>query len=841
MKRGLTLLLSIALVVGCDAAAPDGITFEDPHRTPIGGDAGARLDGSLCAHPELGCPCAGDPPIDCYLDPTLGGGGSMTCHAGTRYCRSGTWTACESITDYTIHTTGSELLTGPDPCNPCDPRCFGFRDTPTTGDLTPSDSSGAEYDPGRGGIRPVSTMPVSVPLIDSDGDGIPDVADDCVGAGAFRAADGSCYGDTFFYHTLPMGAPAVIDSAPIRIQIRTADIYFLMDTTGSMGGELTRLRTDLTSGTFLPGCSGGIIGAIRCTIPDAFFGVGFHDDYNYGGYGSPGDLVYRNTQDITGTLSLAQSAVNALVIHGGNDGPESQIPALWAIATGGGLGTYASARTTCPAGTFGYPCFRAGTIPIVIHITDAPYHNGPANAYPYCLGSTSGGTFTFPTPTAVTTTTQAERLGAPYDGGSNYDMGNITGLTRSYTGSTGGSAVNDYDFGCNSGARDAGFRFTLTSAQNTIITLEGSSYDTVLGVFPLGGSGWCNDDAVGLQSELTLSLAAGTYVVLVDGYGSSTGNYKLTVGPAPVPTCSASHIPPTFDQATAALVSAGVRVITVQTCGSWSNSYCLEGEDHAQALGNASGSLGSSGLPYVLRANADGSGLSSTIVTAVQDLANYSSMDISARASGDTQGFTQSIAAISWGPGTCASISGGTTFRACLPGTSVNFNVSFRNNAVPATAVAQVFTFFIEVVGNGTVVLARIPVRIVVPPNAPAFAPTATYWHDYDSTTRCLINERPDWGSLGWTADIPAGTNIRIDVRSTDTLASIATATPVATVNVTTTGTGTADISTLLRGVGGLSGLRYLRAFVTMSSSADLTRAPVLNALTVNYTCIPSE
>ena len=36
-----------------------------------------------------------------------------------------------------------------------------------------------------------------------------------------------------------------------------------MDTTGSMGGELARLRTDLTSGSFLSGCGNGIPGAIR--------------------------------------------------------------------------------------------------------------------------------------------------------------------------------------------------------------------------------------------------------------------------------------------------------------------------------------------------------------------------------------------------------------------------------------------------------------------------------------------------------------------------------------------------------------------------------------------------
>lgn len=825
MKRGSTLVLSLAFAVGCEAP-PSGVP--PYHVAPVGRDGGmASLDGSPCAHAQEGCACDGDEPIDCYLEPTVGDR-STTCHAGTRYCRSGSWTACESIEDYTIVTSGAELLTGPDTCNPCDPRCFGFVDVPTGADLEPSNSVDVEYDPDRGGIRPRSTAPNTPALPDADDDGVPDVADDCPGPGAFLAADGSCYGSTFFYHTLAFGGPAVVDSAPIRVQIRTADVYFLMDTTGSMGGELTRLSTDLTSGTFISGCAGGVIGAIRCTIPDAYFGVGFHDDYPYGGYGSPGDIVYRNTLDITASVSAAQAAVNTLTIHGGDDGPESQIPSLWSIATGGGLGSYSSARTGCPAGTFGYPCFRAGTIPIVIHITDAPYHNGPGGSYPYDFG---GGSLVLPTPVAVPNTNEARATAR--------NIGVVNGAWQGFSGSTSGMS-NDEASGCGSfGAEDAVFRFTVSTTATITISLEGSSYDTVLRVVPVtGGTGWCDNDSVGLQSRIVRMLVAGDYYAVVDGDGGRSGAYQLSIG---VPGASAVHVPPTFAETAAALDAAGVRVITVQTCGNWSSSYCLTGESHARALGSASGSLGASGLPYVLRGRSDGSGLSATIVSAVQDLASYSTMDITARPSGDTQGFTQSIAAVSWGPGTCTGISGGTTFVACLPGTTVTFDVSFRNATVPPTAVPQVFSFFIEVIGDGTFVLARIPVRIVVAPTVAGFEPSGIYWHDYDSTTRCLVDERPDWGALGWTADVPPGTDIRIELRSTDQLASIATATPVATVSCTSTGTGTADISGLLRAAGAASDLRYLRAFVTMTSSADLTRAPVLSALTVDYTCIPSE
>ena len=497
------------------------------------------------------------------------------------------------------------------------------------------------------------------------------------------------------------------------------------------------------------------------------------------------------------------------------------------------------ARTSCPAGTYGYPCFRDGAIPIIVYITDATFHNGPGGAYAYQIpigAAPSGGTTTV----AVDTHTQAEGFGATFgDAGPFYDLGDATTVTRVATGSTSGGTVrDDHNYGCGAGARDAGFRFTLTATTNVLISLVGSNYDTSLAVYNAAGtSGWCNDDSVGLQSTLTLNLPAGTYFVLVDGYGGNTGNYQLSVGPAAA-GAGTSH--PTFDETAAALAARSIRVIAVQSCGTWTNSYCLEGESHARQLGIASGSLGSSGSPYVIRVAANGTGLSSAIVNAITDLANFSAMDITARASGDTQGFTQGITAVSWGPGTCSSISGGTTFIQCLPGARVNFNVTFRNNVVMPTMVAQVFTFYIEVVGDGTVILARIPVRILVPASVGAYAPMATYWHDYDSTMRCAVDERPVWGTLTWNANIPAGTSIRVDLRTANTLGALPTATPVGVVNLTN-GAGMVDITSTLIAAGAVSGAYDLRAFVTLNSSADRTQAPVLNSLGINYTCVPAE
>ncbi|MBK7155310.1 MAG: hypothetical protein IPH72_26610 [Sandaracinaceae bacterium] len=81
-----------------------------------------------------------------------------------------------------------------------------------------------------------------------------------------------------FFHVLPPGATAQ-DPLSFDVQLNDVDVYFLIDTTLSMLDEINNLRSSLTSGTLTPGCTGGVIGAIRCTIPGAWFGVGRFEDY----------------------------------------------------------------------------------------------------------------------------------------------------------------------------------------------------------------------------------------------------------------------------------------------------------------------------------------------------------------------------------------------------------------------------------------------------------------------------------------------------------------------------------------------------------------------------------
>jgi len=101
-------------------------------------------------------------------------------------------------------------------------------------------------------------------------------------------------------------------------------------------------------------------------------GVGDFRDFPDGVHGNPSgghpDYPYLNDQSMTADASLVQAALNALTIGDGVDTPESSTEALYRSVTG-----------TCGDGSGGYgeACFRTASHAIIVHVTDAPFHNGP--------------------------------------------------------------------------------------------------------------------------------------------------------------------------------------------------------------------------------------------------------------------------------------------------------------------------------------------------------------------------------------------------------------------------------------------------------------------------------
>lgn len=213
---------------------------------------------------------------------------------------------------------------------------------------------------------------------DTDGDGVTDLVE----IGACPAGDTTCAmdatdpassprtrGDFVFFEPYMMPPDPPEDTLVFSTNLQVADVYFLIDTTGSMGTPIGNVRSSLSS-------AGGIIDQVRATIPNVWFGVGEYRDYGDG-------FIYNNQQDLTADAA-AQAGANRLGASGGGDGPEGGVPAVWSVATGNPIPRGpTTARTTCPAGHFGYPCFRPGAVPIVVMVADYNFHNGPASGNTY--------------------------------------------------------------------------------------------------------------------------------------------------------------------------------------------------------------------------------------------------------------------------------------------------------------------------------------------------------------------------------------------------------------------------------------------------------------------------
>ncbi len=258
-------------------------------------------------------------------------------------------------------------------------------------------------------------------LTDSDRDGFSDLAE-VEGAGTDPLDPMSTIPAEDFFVVLPYGGPVVSRTLTFGTEINRADVFFLVDMTGSMGGERTNLIQGLVD-TIIPG--------VEAAIENVEFGAGGFDDYPVSPVGGGNDLPFYLLRDIapadadTGAWSIAAGpttcpsnpatsdigeiqgapngrpdileAVEGLPCHGGGDGPEAYVPALYSTASGLGLSWTGGSvpDRTCPvwpdeAGMRrGYPCFRPGALPIVLLFGDDAFHNGPEDVNPYAFEAPS--------------------------------------------------------------------------------------------------------------------------------------------------------------------------------------------------------------------------------------------------------------------------------------------------------------------------------------------------------------------------------------------------------------------------------------------------------------------
>jgi hypothetical protein len=153
------------------------------------------------------------------------------------------------------------------------------------------------------------------------------------------------------------------DVLKFSTNINKVDVAFAMDTTGSMGGSITNLKSSLTT-TIIP--------SLAAKIPSVGLAVVDHKDF------TDGAAVLRVRQRITTDTKLANAAVSAMSASGGGDTPEAQVAAMQHMLTGAANGVI-KAHTPAP-GTFGGVEFRPGAVPVIVLITDANWNNPSGSA-----------------------------------------------------------------------------------------------------------------------------------------------------------------------------------------------------------------------------------------------------------------------------------------------------------------------------------------------------------------------------------------------------------------------------------------------------------------------------
>ncbi len=276
----------------------------------------------------------------------------------------------------------------------------------TDGDLAPDFRDADSDDDGLGDFDEV-TAGTDPKNPDSDGDGVTDLVEvvscggdpACAGDPTDPSSSPKTRGNFVFLEPYQKPPTPERDTLDFATEIQKADVYLLVDTTGSMGEAIASLKLGLSTPMT------GLIDRVRDTIPDVWIGVGDYRDYPAGpflmNYGDPGDYAYRHSLDVQPSSATAQSTVDALSLGNGADGPESLVPALFSIATASGLAGLAGPagvippQTGCPMMHRGYPCFRGDAVAIAVIMTDAPSHNGP----PVSPNNYNDGFIGGPTPT----------------------------------------------------------------------------------------------------------------------------------------------------------------------------------------------------------------------------------------------------------------------------------------------------------------------------------------------------------------------------------------------------------------------------------------------------------
>jgi hypothetical protein len=127
-----------------------------------------------------------------------------------------------------------------------------------------------------------------------------------------------------FSDTIAVGeSTTVTKTVTVSTELTTAkvDVFFIVDTTGSMGEQVTAAKNAIS--TIISNTS---------ALGDIAYGVGYYEDFPNTSWGGGSDKAWEMLQDITTDTTAVTTGINALSLGWGRDFPESNLHGLKQMA-----------------------------------------------------------------------------------------------------------------------------------------------------------------------------------------------------------------------------------------------------------------------------------------------------------------------------------------------------------------------------------------------------------------------------------------------------------------------------------------------------------------------------
>lgn len=140
------------------------------------------------------------------------------------------------------------------------------------------------------------------------------------------------------------------------------DIMFLVDVSGSYGSSIAQFKSQAVD----------LVNAFSASGNDVHTGIASFSDTPISPWGSFGDYAFQMDQPLTADAGSTITAINGLALKGGNDTPESQLEALYQLATGSGRSVPGMPEADLESSVTGW---REGSLRIIFMATDANFHS----------------------------------------------------------------------------------------------------------------------------------------------------------------------------------------------------------------------------------------------------------------------------------------------------------------------------------------------------------------------------------------------------------------------------------------------------------------------------------